>query len=127
VFEELARKNEQFLTDTLTPAQNKRLHQIGLQFTALHQLTKPEIVKELNLSEEQLQKIKDLQKDARKALVALLYAREREGRAEKLAKLREETREKVLALLTDDQKAKIAEMAGPLFKGEIVIEEPDDK
>jgi hypothetical protein len=127
VFDELARKNEQFLTDTLTPQQNKRLHQITLQFTALHQLTKPEMIKDLNLSDEQVQKIKELQKEARKALVALLYAREREGRSEKLAKLREETRMKVLDLMTDAQKTKIAEIAGPQFKGEIVFEEPDDK
>jgi hypothetical protein len=127
VFDELARKNEQFLTETLNAKQNKRLDQITLQFTALHQLTKPEMIKELNLSDEQVQKIKEFQKEARKALVALLYAREREGRSEKLAKLRAETRARVLDLMTDEQKMKIAEMAGPQFKGEIVFEEPDDK
>jgi hypothetical protein len=122
-FEQLSKQNEQFLADTLTPKQSKRLDQIMMQFTALTQLTRPETAKALNLSGEQVQKLKDLQTEARKALVDVFEAKE--GRSEKLAKLREETRTKILALLTDDQKAKVREMAGPPFEGEIVIEEPD--
>jgi Spy/CpxP family protein refolding chaperone len=121
-FVQLAKQNEQFLADTLTPKQSKRLDQIVMQFTALTQLTKPETAKALNLSDEQVQKLKDLQTEAHKALVDLLEAKE--GRTEKLAKLREETRTKILALLTDEQKAKVREMAGPPFEGEIVFEEP---
>ena len=121
-FEQLAKQNEQFLANTLTPKQSKRLDQIVMQFTALTQLTKPETAKALNLSDEQVQKLKELQTEARKALVDLLEAKE--GRTEKLAKLREETRTKILALLTDEQKAKVREMAGPPFEGEIVFEEP---
>jgi hypothetical protein len=125
VFEKLRKQNVQFLADTLTPKQSKRLDQITMQFTALQQLTKPEIAKALDLSDEQVQKLKDLQKVARKALLALLSAKDREGRNEKFAKLREETRTKILALLTDEQKAKAREMAGPPFEGEIVFEEPE--
>ena len=122
-FVKLARQNDKFLTDTLTPKQSKRLDQITMQFAALHQLTKPEIVKELSLSDEQVKKFKDMQTEARKALVDLLETKE--GRKEKFAKLREETRAKILALLTDEQKAKVREMAGPPFEGEIVFEEPE--
>jgi hypothetical protein len=122
VFETLRKANEQFLASTLTPAQGKRLDQIMMQFTALTQLTKPEAAKALNLSDEQEQKLKALQTEGRKALLDLLEAKE--GRTEKLAKLREETRTKILALLTDDQKAKVREMVGPPFEGEIVFEEP---
>jgi hypothetical protein len=124
-FEKLAKQNEQFLADNLTAQQGKRLDQITMQFTALTQLLKPETVKELKLSDEQVQKLKDLQGDARKLLVDLLSARE--GRSEKLAKLREETRTKILAVLTDEQKEKVREMAGAPFEGEIVIEDPEDK
>jgi hypothetical protein len=124
-FEKLARQNDQFLTDTLTAKQSKRLDQITMQFTALHQLTKPEMVKELKLSNEQVKKLMDLQTEARKALVELLQAPPGAGKSEKLAKLREETRTKILALLTDEQKAKVREMAGPPFEGEIVFEEPE--
>jgi hypothetical protein len=122
-FETLRRQNEQFLATTLTPEQSKRLDQITMQFTALTQLTKPETARALNLSDEQVKKLKDLQTENRKALVDLLETKE--GRTEKFAKLREETRMKVLALLRDEQKAKVREMVGPPFEGEIVFEEPD--
>ena len=124
-FAKLARKNAKFLADTLTEKQGKRLNQITMQFTALHQLTKPEMVKELKLSNEQVKKLMDLQTEARKALVELFQSKERAGKTEKFAKLREETRTKILALLTDEQKAKVREMAGPPFEGEIVFEEPE--
>jgi hypothetical protein len=125
VFEKLARQNEKFLTDTLTAKQSKRLDQIMMQFTALTQLTKPEMAKELNLSDEQVKKLKDMQTEARKALVELLQAQAGGGKNEKFAKLREDTRTKILALLTDEQNAKVREMVGPPFEGEIVFEEPD--
>jgi Spy/CpxP family protein refolding chaperone len=121
--EKLVRQNEKFLTDTLTEKQGKRLHQIMMQFTALTQLLRPEMVKELNLSDEQVKKLKDLQAEARKELVDLLKAKGAAGKSEKLAKLRDETRTKILAVLTDEQKAKVREMAGPPFEGEIVFEE----
>jgi len=126
-FEMLAKQNERFLVETLTPKQSKRLDQITMQFTALTQLTKPEMVRALNLSDEQVQKFKGLQVEARKALGDLLEAKDREGRNEKLAKLHETTRTKILALLTDEQKAKVREIAGPPFEGKIVFEEPEDK
>ena len=124
-FEKLAEENEKFLTDTLNEKQRKRLDQIGMRFTALTQLLKPEMIKELKLSDEQVKKFKDMQTEARKALADLIGAKERAGKSEKLAKLREETRTKILAVLTDDQKAKVKEMAGPPFEGEIVFEEGD--
>ena len=120
---QLLRENEQFLTDTLAPKQSKRLDQIMMQFTALTQLTKPDIAKELKLTDEQVQKFKDLQPVARKALADLFS--NKEGRNEKFKKLREEYRTMVLALLTDEQKAKVREMVGPPFEGEIVFEEPE--
>jgi hypothetical protein len=124
-FEKFARQNDKFLTDTLSEKQGKRLHQIMMQFTALTQLTKPEMVRELKLSDEQVKTFKDMQIEARKALSELIEAKERAGKSEKLAKLREETRTKILAVLTDEQKAKVREMAGPPFEGEIVFEEAD--
>ena len=124
-FEKLLKQNDKFLADNLNAKQSKRLDQITMQFSALTQLTKPEMVKELKLSDEQVKKFKDMQTEARKALVDLIDAKDRTGKSEKLAKLREETRTKILALLTDDQKAKVREKAGPPFAGEIVFEEPE--
>jgi len=126
-FEKLGKQNEKFLVDTLTPKQSKRLDQIAMQFAALHHLAKPEIAKALKLTDEQTKMFKALQTEAHKALTDILHAKEAKGKSEKLAKLRMETRTKIMAILTDEQKAKVREMAGPPFEGEIVIEEPDDK
>jgi hypothetical protein len=124
-FEKLAKKNDKFLTDNLTEKQGKRLDQITMQCTALTQLTKPEMIKELKLTDEQVKKFKEMQTEARKALVELFQSKERAGKTEKFAKLREETRTKILALLTEEQKTKVRAIAGPPFEGEIVFEEPE--
>jgi Spy/CpxP family protein refolding chaperone len=123
-FEKLAKVNEKFLTDNLNAKQSKRLDQITMQFTALTHLNTPELARELKLTDDQVKKFKDMQAEARKALVEILEAKERAGKGEKVTKLRDETRTKILAVLTDEQKAKVREMVGPPFTGQIEIEEP---
>jgi Spy/CpxP family protein refolding chaperone len=120
--EEMQKENEKFIKDSLSAAQVKRLDQITMQFAALHHLLKPEHARELKLSDEQITKLKDLQKDARKGFEEILTSKG-EGRTEKLAKLRMEMREKIIAILNDDQKEKVRELAGPQFTGDIVIED----
>jgi hypothetical protein len=126
-FEELGQQNKKFLMNTLSEQQNKRLDQIALQFTALQHLTKPKIAKKLNLTEEQVEKLKVLQTKARKELVDLMNAKASKGRNEKFAKLRDRTRTSILDILTEKQQAQVREMAGPPFTGEIVFEEPRSK
>jgi hypothetical protein len=124
---EMAKENKQFLDDNLAPAQRKRLLEITLQVTGLHELNRPEVATALNLTDEQQQKFKDLQKEHRKQLMEIFQSKERESRNEKLAKLREDTRNKVRAILTDEQKAKVMELLGEPFRGEIVIEEDESE
>jgi hypothetical protein len=124
-FEKLGKLNEKFLADNLNEKQSKRLDQITMQFAALTELAKPERIKELKLTDDQVKKFKDMQTEARKELGEIIGAKERAGKTEKFAKLREETRKKILAVLTDEQKAKVRDIAGPPFEGEIVFEEPD--
>ena len=124
---EFDKQNKQFLTDNLTPEQRQRLVQIMLQVTGLHELNRPDVAKALNLTEEQQQKFKELQKEHRKQLVEIFQSREREGRNEKLAKLREDTRNKVQAILTDEQKEKVRELVGEPFKGAILFEEDESE
>jgi hypothetical protein len=126
-FEKLLKQNDEFLTKNLSAKQLKRLDQITMQFAALHYLTKPEMVKELELKDDQVKKLKELQTEARKALVELFESKEARGKNEKFAKLRETTRKKILEVLTDGQEKKVREIAGPPFKGEIVFEEAEDK
>jgi hypothetical protein len=122
-FKQLEEQNKQFLASTLTAKQNKRLDQITLQFTALHQLTRPETAKALSLTEDQQQKFKDLHMKYRKELAEVLFGEDSKGRTEKFAKLREKTRAEILSLLTEKQQAQVREIAGPPFMGEIVFEE----
>ena len=124
-FEELEAANKKFLEDNLSADQRKRLGQITLQVTGLYQLGRPEVVKLLNLTEEQQTKFEEMQKEARKALEMILASTERAGKTEKLTKLREENKKKIMAVLTDEQKAKVKEIVGEPFKGEIVFEEPE--
>ena len=96
-----------------------------MQIAALTVLTKPEVIKELKLTDDQVKKFKEMQTEARKELSEIIESKERAGKNEKLAKLRAETRQKIMAILNDDQKTKVREIAGPPFEGPIVFEEPD--
>ncbi len=124
-FGKLRKQNEKFLADTLTPKQSKRLDQITMQFAALHHLAKPEVAKALNLTDEQKKKLKDLQQATHKAITDIHETKESKSKTEKLTKLREDTRTKILAILTVEQQGKAREMAGPPFEGVIVFEEVD--
>ena len=123
--QEFQKQNREFLNDTLTVEQRKRLIQIMLQVTGLHQLNRPEIAKALNLTDEQQQKFQDLHKEHRKQLIEIFDPKAREGRNEKLAKLREDTRNKVQTILTDEQKEKVRELVGEPFRGAILFEEEE--
>jgi hypothetical protein len=124
---DMEKENKQFLADNLTEGQRKRLFEITLQVTGLHELNRPEVAKALNLTEEQQQKFKELQQEHRKQLLESFQSKERESRNEKLAKLREDTRNKIRAILTDEQKEKVRELVGEPFKGEILFEEYESK
>jgi len=121
----MEKENKQFLADTLSAAQRKRLEQITMQLTGLMQLARPEVAKALDLTDEQQQKVKQFQKESRPALEEVIHAKNREARSEKLAKLRADNRRKIMGLLTDEQKAKVMELVGARFEGAIVFEEPE--
>jgi hypothetical protein len=125
-FEELEKANKKFLEDNLTPAQRKRLEQITLQVTGLQQLTRPEVAKALNLTDDQQKKFAEMAKTAHKEFADLIDSKKSEGRNEKLAKLREEINKKIEAALTAEQKAKVRELVGEPFKGELLFENPEE-
>jgi hypothetical protein len=125
-FKELGEKNERFLVDNLSAAQRKRLGQITMQVTGLHQLMRPEIAKALDLTAEQQATVKKMHEEAAKEFKALIDA-EGADRNEKLAELRAKIHEKITALLTDKQKEIAKEMVGERFKGAIVIEQEPAK
>jgi hypothetical protein len=123
--EELDKANQKFLEDNLSAAQRKRLDQIHMHVLGLRQLMRPEIAKVLELTPEQQDKVKAMQKDAAKEFEGVLEIKNREARHEKLAKLRADIDKKVEALLTDKQIEKAKVLLGEPFKGAIVIEDPE--
>ena len=124
-FDEMTRDDERFLGEILTPEQKKRLDQITLQVAGLLWITRPEIAATLKLTDEQKQKVVDLQKAARKEMEELLYSETRRDRQAELRKHQEACKQRVLELLTDEQEAKYHELAGEPFRGELRFDEPD--
>lgn len=122
-FAALEKENKTFLMDNLKPEQRKRLDQITMQLTGLMHLARKETIKTLSLTEAQVGKVKERQKIARKELAKVIGTKE--GRSEKLAKLREETRAFIMDLLTEEQRVIARQLAGEPFTGEIVFEEED--
>jgi Spy/CpxP family protein refolding chaperone len=125
-FEALKQENEQFLKENLTPEQRKRLDQITLQVVGLLWVAQPEIARELNLTDEQRQKAKELREQTRKEARDLFRSSDRQERREKYAKLRQETRRKLHELLTENQRAKWKELVGRPFQGPVEYEEAEE-
>jgi hypothetical protein len=123
--EALEERNKKFIADNLNAKQRKRLDEITLQVTGLTQLQRPDVAKLLNLTDQQQSKFKDLQKEARKRLEEIIE--KKEGRNEKLATLRKDIAGKIGAILTDEQRAKVRELVGEPFTGELLFEEFESK
>ena len=119
----LQEQNKKFVADTLNAKQAKRLDQLYLQFTAPYQLTREDVAKKLNLTDDQQKKLKDLYTEYRKELQHILFGKNTQGKAEKYAKLRDETRTQIQSILTEQQQAQARERTGPPFTGELVFEE----
>lgn len=114
---EARKANEKAVAEILKPEQVKRVKQISLQQQGARALSNPEVAKALNLSSEQTDKIKKIQEEAR-------AGRGQPGdRSEEARKKREEARkatnEKLMNVLTAEQKTKLKELTGEPFKGEI--------
>jgi Spy/CpxP family protein refolding chaperone len=114
--QERAKEADKAIAEILKPEQLKRFKQISLQQRGAGAISDPEVAEALKLTDEQKGKVKDinesLAKDAREA-----------GRGEDGRKKREELRksadEKVMAILSEEQKTKLKELGGEPFKGEI--------
>ena len=124
-FDEMTREDERFLGEILTPEKRKRLDQITLQVAGLLWITRPEVAAALKLTDEQKQKVVELQKAARKEMEELLYSETRRDRQAELRRHQEACKQRVLELLTDEQEAKYNELIGEPFRGELKFDEPD--
>jgi hypothetical protein len=125
-YDRMARENTTFLATHLTPQQHTRLEQISMHLAGLMWLTRPAIAGKLKLTAEQKEKAHQYQDQARKDVAEALRTEDRDARRQKLAELHKANHDRLLELLTDEQKATWKELAGPPFKGKIVFEEPEE-
>lgn len=124
IMKESTETTNKFLKDTLSADQAKRFQQISLQQRGYTAFTDTEIQSKLKFSDEQKDKVKQINEDAMKAMQD---ARQEAGNdfqamREKMTELRKETMSKVNGVLTDDQKKTWKEMTGEPF--EVKFEAP---
>ncbi|MGH7170567.1 MAG: hypothetical protein ACRELG_09850 [Gemmataceae bacterium] len=96
----------------LKPAQLKRVKQISLQQMGAFALSTEEVAKALKITDDQKGKIREIQTKASEERRAL--GRGEESRA-KREELRKATNEKVMGVLTAEQKTKLKEQQGKPF------------
>jgi len=121
-FTQMTKENEQFIEQTLTPDQRKRLNQITLQLAGLLWITRPEIASELKLTDQQKEKARQYQKEARRETEEIIHTQDRELKAGEFRDLRGMSRSRLMELLTDEQEARWKEMIGKPFNGSIRFE-----
>jgi Spy/CpxP family protein refolding chaperone len=118
--QEQVKANEKAVADILNPDQVKRIKQISLQQQGTMALASTEVASALKLTDEQKDKLRSIQQDMR----ASFGQRGQGGRPseedrKKLEEARKAASEKVMNLLTAEQKTKWKEMTGEPFTGEI--------
>ena len=122
--EELGKRNDDLVAEILTPGQNRRLRQVFLQQQGIIAFSRPEVVKELGLTEEQQKKINDIEKEA---VAHIMTLRQPGGGEEAMMKIGEVNKAivaKAVNVLTDSQKARWKAMTGEPFKGELPLAMP---
>jgi hypothetical protein len=118
-FDDLTRENEQFLRDTLTAEQRKRLDEITLQVAGLLWVTTPRVASDLGLTTEQKERARKYQEEARREMREIVHDRHRRDRDAKFNELRATSRKRLVELLTDDQETRWKQMTGEPFKGRL--------
>ncbi|HZV07151.1 MAG TPA: hypothetical protein VE999_18865 [Gemmataceae bacterium] len=118
-FEAMAKENQDFLKNTLTPEQCKRLNQIAMQVAGLLWVMRSDVAAELKLTDDQKQKIRTLHREAHKEAQEALRSNNGTVEEEKFRELRQANRKRLMSVLTDEQKTKWREMAGEQFRGEL--------
>jgi Spy/CpxP family protein refolding chaperone len=110
---DLQDKFQKKLADILLPKQLDRLKQIQLQAEGAMALSNPDVVKALNLTTEQQDKMKTLRDDAQAKRRDALQGLSGQERMTKMQEMNKELGDKLLAILTPDQVAQFDKMKGP--------------
>jgi hypothetical protein len=117
-------EQEKKLQAILNETQWKRFNELRLQQEGANALMRPEVAKEVGLSEAQTTKLREVQQSSQEAMrEAMMAAREgggmdREGMMAVMEKSRKDTDAKMLAVLNETQRVKWQAMQGKAFKFE---------
>lgn len=108
------------LAEILKPQQIARLEEISLQVRGTSALADPKVAEKLKLSDEQKAKLKEVtaanMETMRAKMQELGQGGNREGMREKMRELRKQSDEKVLAVLSTEQKATLEKLKGKAFE-----------
>jgi hypothetical protein len=118
--EEFEKKARLQLEEVLFPEQLERLQQIEVQAMGMRALFMDRVAEELQLSEQQRKQLRETSREATEEMFSkmreMFRSGDREGMREKMQQARQETEEKVLGVLTSEQKQKFEAMKGEPFK-----------
>lgn len=121
-FAEAVQAAEKDMAGILSADQSKRLKEITSQQAGPMVLARPEVAKEVGLTDDQQAKVKEITDAYSSDASARFQAGgggDREEARKKRETARKEANDKVLALLKDDQKKAWEKLLGEPFKGEI--------
>ena len=119
-FEQLGQQQRE-VAELLLPHQASRLSQIALQQRGAEVFTDPEVAATLHLTKQQVQEIRALRDEARRALHSPLPPGEgRSDRWKNAKDLSRRTSERILAVLTPEQQAQWQQMIGAPVRGKLL-------
>ena len=106
------------LADVLKPEQQKRLKQLTLQREGTRAFSNAEVQMALKLTDEQKDKIKTISSDSEKEMRELFQnaGGDRQEAGKKMQALHKETQDKVMSVLTEDQKKSWKDLTGEPFE-----------
>jgi hypothetical protein len=124
LMKEIREETDKALAGILNEDQRKRLKQIELQFQGARAFGTPDVQKALNLTDDQKEKIKTINDDARQEMQSIFQGGgDPQENRKKMQALQKETTEKIVALLDEGQKKTWKEMTGAHFEGKIEFQQ----
>jgi Spy/CpxP family protein refolding chaperone len=118
-FEEIQKtitaKYTPMLKETLKPEQLERVQQISYQIAGPAAYSNPDVVKALDITKEQQEKLATVNKDFQEKQRALFAGGNAEGAREAFTKLRDEQNAEIAKVLTKEQTEKFTALKGKTF------------
>jgi len=108
------------VNDILDTKQQKRFHQLELQRAGANAIAQPDVAKELNLTDDQKAKIREIQTAQQEKMREIFQGAgqggDRQAMMQQMQALQKAAGEKITALLTDTQKTQWKAMQGEPFE-----------